>query len=121
MRGRKASAACQACHKPSKGVVAYLCRPKVALLATTENVRGDVHTLAPAVQCDVGGVAPQSNRFKYSPQRHLNEPDDTTCHCVMRVHGHREVGLYCCMGRLRARRRECSWRTWGVFVHMQLE
>eukprot|EP00963_Diacronema_lutheri_P005128 scaffold379_cov383-Pavlova_lutheri.AAC.2 len=60
MCGRKASAACQACHKPSKGIVAYLCGPYTGRDCAALHMAGvpsrrrrrvsgaDVHTPAPA-------------------------------------------------------------------------
>eukprot|EP00963_Diacronema_lutheri_P005168 scaffold391_cov412-Pavlova_lutheri.AAC.5 len=60
MCGRNASAACQACHKPSEGIVAYLCGPYTGRDCVALHMAGvpsrrrrrvsgaDVHTPAPA-------------------------------------------------------------------------
>ena len=59
MCGKKASAACQASHKPSEGVVAYHCGPYTGRDCAAQHMAGvpsrrrrrvsggDVHTLAP--------------------------------------------------------------------------
>ena len=61
MCGKKASAACQACHKPSEGVVAYLCGPYTGRDCAAQHMAGvpsrrrrrvsggDLHTPAPAL------------------------------------------------------------------------
>eukprot|EP00963_Diacronema_lutheri_P001566 scaffold102_cov340-Pavlova_lutheri.AAC.23 len=75
MCGMKASAACQACHKPSDGIVAYLCGPYTGRDCAAQHMatvpswrrrrvpRATCTHLHRPVCCDIGGVAPQSNRF----------------------------------------------------------
>eukprot|EP00963_Diacronema_lutheri_P012411 scaffold1724_cov341-Pavlova_lutheri.AAC.87 len=86
MFGRKASAACEGCPPGDDG-----------------GCHGGMSTeLDRPVVLDVGDIAPPINTWKCLALKLSNEHYDAMCDCAMRVHGPRDLGRYCPIGRRRA-------------------